>query len=93
VTEIGAQACPREQCPQTAGRAVKAIGQAAADAIGRLLGNRRALKRLIGLGKGCRTGLCGRALMLEHMAMDNCRQIDLVGKIRAVFFIGQEIDG
>jgi len=31
--------------------------------------------------------------MLEHKAIDNWRQIDLVGKIRAVFFIGQEIDG
>jgi hypothetical protein len=33
VAETVAEACPREQCPQTARRAVKAIGQDAADPI------------------------------------------------------------
>ena len=47
VAETVAEACSREQRPHTARRAVKAIGQDAADPIRRLLLERRLLKRSI----------------------------------------------
>src|SRR5262249_16609664 len=47
VAETVAEACTREQRPQTARRAVKAIGQDAADPIRRLLLERCLLKRAV----------------------------------------------
>ena len=92
VAQAEAQACTREQRPQTAGRAVKAISQDASDPIGRLMLVCRALKLPIGLGKGRRACLLSVPQMPEHAATDNRGQIHLVGETAAVLFIGEEVD-
>jgi len=91
VAETVAEACTREQCPHTARRAVKAIGQDAADAIRRLLLERRLLKRSVRLGKRRRTGSFGGAQVPEDTTADHRGQIDLVCETAAVLLIRQEI--
>jgi hypothetical protein len=93
VAQAVAETRPREECAHALGGAVEAIGQHASDVIGRLLVDYRTLERLIGLGKGCRTGLLNVAQMPEHTAADNRRQIDLVRETATVLFIGQKIGG
>jgi hypothetical protein len=51
------------------------------------------LERLIGLGKGCRTGLRRVAEMPEHAATNDGGEIYFVGETAAVLLIGQEVDG
>jgi hypothetical protein len=91
VAETDAEACAREQCPHTARRAVKAIGQDTAGPIRRLLLERCLLKRSIGLGKRRCTG--GRRVpqVPDKTATDNGGQIDLGGETTAVLLIRQEI--
>src|SRR5215471_6204033 len=91
VAQAEAKACTREQRPQTARRAVKAIRQDAADPIGRLLLVCRALKRAVRLGKGRRACLLSVPEMPEHAATDNRGQIHLVSETAAVLLICQEI--
>ena len=91
MAQAGAQARPRKQRPHTARRAVKAIGQDAADPIRRLVLERRLLKLPVGLGKSCRTGGFGVAQVPDDPTTDNRGQIDLVSETAAVLLIGQEI--
>jgi hypothetical protein len=49
--------------------------------------------RVIGLRKGCGTGLRGVANMPEHPPTDNGGQIHLVGQTMAMLLIGEKIDG
>ena len=49
------------------------------------------MKRTVGLGKRRGAGLLGVPQMPDHTAMDNCRQIDLIGETAAVLLIGEEI--
>src|SRR5499426_205664 len=85
------QARPRKERPQTARRAVKAIGQDAPDPIRRLLLERRLLKRAVRLGKRRRTGGFGVAQVPEDTTTDNRGQIDFVRETTAVLLIRQEI--
>src|SRR5262249_46297737 len=59
VVQAVPEAGPREERAHALGGAVEAIGQDAADTIGRLLGERRVLEYLVGLGKSYSTGLRG----------------------------------
>ncbi|HSX79701.1 MAG TPA: hypothetical protein VLQ80_14165 [Candidatus Saccharimonadia bacterium] len=93
VAQAIAKARPREQRPHTFDRAVEAIREDAPDPIRRLVLGRRTLEGLIGLGKGCRTGLRGVAQMPDHPPLNNRRQIDLVSETVTVLFIGEEIRG
>ena len=86
------EACPREQRPHTAGRAVKAIGENPPDPVGGLLLNRCPLELLIRLRKGCRASVLGIAQVPEHAATDNGGEIHLRGETTAVLFIRQDID-
>src|SRR5215831_16877574 len=88
-----AETCPRKERPHTTRRAVKAIGQDAADSIPRLLLERRLLKLSVRLGKSRRTGGFGVAQVPEDTTTDNRGQIDLVSETAAVFLIRQEIRG
>jgi hypothetical protein len=83
-----AETRPREQRPHALGGAIEAIGQNTTDPIARLLLERRALKPLIGLGKGCRTGVFGIAQMPEHPAADNRGEIHSVGEAMRMLLIG-----
>src|SRR6266481_2180363 len=91
----GSHSSPVPVCgpSESARRAVKAIGQDAADPIRRFLLERCTLKLPIGLRKGCRTGVRGIAQMPEHTTTDNGREIDLVSETATVLLVGQEIHG
>src|SRR6266446_3025709 len=93
VAQAGTKTCPREQRPHTAGRAVEAIGQDASDAIARLLGERRTLEHLVGLGKSYGTVLRCITEMPEYPATDNRGQVDLLGETVTVLLVSQEIGG
>jgi hypothetical protein len=93
VAQAGAKTRPREECAQTLGGAVEAISQNAADAIGRLLGDCRALEYLIRLGKGCCTRLRRIAQVPEDPTGDNRGQVHFVSETAAVLLIGQKIGG
>jgi hypothetical protein len=86
-----AQACSREECVQTLGGTIEAVGQEASDPIRRLLLGRGALERLIRLGQGCRTGLLSVPQMPDGTAGDNRGPRHVVGETTTVLFIGQEI--
>jgi len=85
------QARPRKERPQTARRAVKAIGEDAPDPRRRLLVERRLLKLAVRLGKSRCTGGLGVAQVPEDTATDNGGEIDLVGETATVLLIGQKI--
>src|SRR4029434_3258250 len=87
VAETVPQARTREQRPHTTRRAVKAIGQDAADAIQRLLLECRLLKLAVPLSKSHSTGDFGVAQMPEDTPTDNRGQIDLASETAAVLLI------
>src|SRR5215813_813213 len=93
MAETVAEACPREQYPHTASRAVEAISQDASDPIRRLPLGGRTLKLLIRLGKRRRTGVFRVAQVPDDAATNDRGQIDLLGEATTVLFIGQKIDG
>src|SRR5919108_493654 len=93
VAETVAQACTRAQLPHTTRRAVKAIGQDAADAIQRLLLARRLVKLAVRLGKRRRTGGLGVAQVPEDTPTDHRGHIDLARETAAVLLIRQDIRG
>src|SRR5262249_44514189 len=92
VAQAVPEACPREQGPQTFGRAVEAIGEDPFDPIRRLPLQGSASKLAIGLGQGCRTGLLGVAQVPEHAATDNRWEVHFVCETATVLFVRQEID-
>ena len=83
VAQAGAQAHSREECAQTLGGAVEAIGQDPFDPRRWLVLDCRTRKLLISLGKSCRTGLCRIAQVPDNTAADNRGQIHLVGQATA----------
>jgi len=93
VAQADAEAHPREKGAPALGRAVEPVDQDASDALGGLLVNRGTLHLLIGLRKGCRTGLLGVAQVPEHAAMDNRGEIHFIAQTVAMLFVSQERDG
>jgi hypothetical protein len=82
-----------EECAHTLGSTIEAVGEDPFDPVRRLLLDRRALERAVGLGQGRRTGLLGVAQVPDDTATDDRGQIDLLGETMTVLLIGQEIDG
>jgi hypothetical protein len=93
VAQAAAEPCARKQDAQTLRGASKAIAEGSFDPVGGLLLRGRALPLAIGLGKGRCPRLFGVAEMPDRAATDAGRQIPLLRKTGAVFFVGQALDG
>jgi hypothetical protein len=88
-----AEAPTRNERAPALGGAVEASGQHPPDARRRLLGDRRTVERLRGLGKrGC-PGLLTVAQLPDHAATDHGGPIDLVGETATGRCLGQHIGG
>jgi hypothetical protein len=93
VAQAVAQACSREECVQTLGGAIEAVGQEAPDPRGRLMRQHHALELLIRLGQGCRTGVLRVTQMPDDASTDERGEVHLLCQAAAVLFIRQELCG
>src|SRR6266446_2602374 len=89
VAEAMAETCSWKQRPHALAGAVEAIDEHPFDPVRRLLLRCRALKLLIGLGKGRRTGVLRIPQMTEHATTANGREVHLVCQTTAMLLIGQ----